>query len=106
MNYYHIPTFTHSFSLLRGFFLPSSWVLCAFFVTITYLLKTSALRTRVIQDCKLLIFNSKVGDPSVVLRRSFGDHFIVTLPFSTTVEKIILPCRKLIVFLQNNIEKK
>ena len=45
----------------------SSWVLCAFFETITYLLKTSALRTRIIQDGKLLIFNSKVGDPSVFL---------------------------------------
>ena len=65
----------------------SSWVLCAFFVTITYLLKTSALRTRVIQDGKLLIFNPKASDPSAILRRSLGDHFIVTFPFSTTVEK-------------------
>lgn len=104
MNYYHINTFMHSH--IHAFFLPSSWVLCAFFVAITYLLKTSTLRVQIIQDGKSLIFNHKVGDPSAILRRSLGDHFIVTLPFSTTVEKNILPCRKLIVFLQNNIEKK
>lgn len=53
----------------------SSWVLRAFFVAITYLLKTSALRARITQNRKSLIFNPKVGDPSAILRRSFGDNF-------------------------------
>ena len=69
-------------------------------MAITYLLKTSALRMRIIQDGKLLIFNTKVSDPSAVLRRSLGDHFIVTFPFSTTVEKNILPFEKKSVSLQ------
>lgn len=88
MNYYHINTFTHSH--IHAFFLPYSWVLCAFYVTITYLLKTSALRTRVIQDGKLLIFNSKVGDPSVVLRRSLGDIFLPYISFSIPFQVVII----------------
>ena len=61
----------------------SLWVLRAFFVTITYLLITSALRTRVIQDGKLLIFNSKTGNPSAILRRSLGG-LSATLFYSST----------------------
>lgn len=53
----------------------SLWVLRAFYVAITYPMKTSALRVRIIQNCKSLIFNPKVSDPSAVSRRSFGDNF-------------------------------
>ena len=50
----------------------SSWVLCAFYMSITYILKTSALRVRTKQDDKLLVFNPKASDLSAVLRRSLG----------------------------------
>ena len=43
-------------------------VIYAFFVVTTNLLRVNALRTRITQDGKSLIFNSKVSDPST---RSF-----------------------------------
>lgn len=69
----------------------SSWVLCAFFVAITYLLKTSTLRVRTKQDGKLLIFNQKSNDPSAIPRRSLGDPFLFhnsplfTIPINPTI---------------------
>lgn len=56
--------------------MPSMTFLFGYFVAITYFLKTSTLRVQIIQDGKLLIFNSKASDPSAVLRRSLGDPFI------------------------------
>lgn len=43
-------------------------VIYAFFVVTTNLLRVNPLRTRITQDGKSLIFNSKVSDPST---RSF-----------------------------------
>lgn len=92
MNYYHINTFTHSH--IHAFFLPSLWVLCAFFVAITYILKTSALRVRTKQDDKLLIFNPKASDLSAILRRSLGGHsatiFSPYISFSIPFQVVII----------------
>jgi len=83
-------------------------VIYAFFVVTTNLLRVNPLRTRITQDGKSLIFNSKVSDPST---RSF-DGLSATLfnskTFLTTVDKFILPFNKNCVFLQfqNDVKGK
>ena len=54
-----IPEFTNTFthSRIPAFFLPSMWVLCAFFAAITYHLRINTLRKPSTNNRNFLIFN-------------------------------------------------
>lgn len=76
------PTANHGdLSAIRrrfSFFVPSSWVLCAYFAAIAYRLKISAFAQITHKQLKHLDFHP-IAQPS--FRRSLGDHFITASHF-------------------------